>query len=44
MDIYGDTIDFELMFGEEYVDIVKGVWKILSENDAAVEVDTDLRY
>ena len=44
MDIYGDTIDFECMYGQEYVDILKGVWGILEKNKEIKSIDTDLNY
>lgn len=42
----GDTIDFECMYGEEYVDVLENIWKILEENGegAFVGIDTDLSY
>lgn len=44
--ISGDTIDFECMFGEEYVCILKNIWRILEENGEGnfVGLDTDLSY
>ena len=44
MNIYGDTIDFEMMFGEEYVEILKGVWNILETDNVIKAIDTDLNY
>ncbi len=44
--ISGDTIDFECMFGEEYVCVLENIWRILEENGEGnfVGVDTDLSY
>lgn len=44
--ISGDTIDFECMFGEEYVCILKNIWRILEKNGEGnfVGLDTDLSY
>ena len=44
MDIYGDIIDFECMCGEEYIDILKGVWNILEKNKEIKAIDTDLNF
>ena len=44
--ISGDTIDFECMFGEEYVCVLKDIWRILEENGEGdfVGIDTELSY
>ena len=44
--ISGDTIDFECMFGEEYVDVLHGIWKVLEKNGDGnfVGIDVDLTY
>ena len=44
--ISGDMIDFECMFGEEYVCALENIWEILEENGEGsfVGIDTDLSY
>lgn len=44
--IYGNTIDFECMCGEEYVDILQKIWEALERNGDGNfrAIDGDLTY